>query len=383
MIVNPANRIATVEEYYFSKKRAEVAELQKNGADIIHLGIGCPDMMPDRQVHNTISDALYRPASNAYQGYRGLPELREAFANWYKNIYSVDVNPTTEVLPLMGSKEGILIINMAFVNEGDTVLIPNPGYPAYTSAAKLAGANIKYYNLTEENNWQPDFNELEQLVDNRTKTMWITYPGMPTAKTADDGLFEKLVAFARKHKFILVNDNPYSLILTDKAKSLLQVENALDVCIELNSLSKAANLPGMRMGAAFANKDVIDCMLRVKSNYDNGMYKPLMEGAVVALNAGPEWYANINEVYARRREIAIEFLEKLGCKNFNKNTAGLFIWAKAPEKFKDGNECADYLLYEKSIFITPGFIFGSNGDKYIRISLCCNEELLKKAVSRI
>ena len=383
MIVNPANRIATVEEYYFSKKRAEVAELQKKGADIIHLGIGCPDLMPDRQVHNAIADALYRPASNAYQGYRGLPELRQAFADWYKNIYHVDVNPTTEVLPLMGSKEGILILNMAFVNEGDTVLIPNPGYPAYTSAAKLAGANIKYYNLTEENHWQPDFDELEQLIDSRTKAMWITYPGMPTAQVADDGLFEKLFGLARKQKFMLINDNPYSLILTDKAKSLLQVENALDVCVELNSLSKASNLPGMRMGAAFASKDVVDCMLRVKSNYDNGMYKPLMEGAIVALQAGKEWYDNLNAVYESRRKIAIEFLEKLGCKNFNRNTAGLFIWAKAPERFKDGNECADYLLYEKSIFITPGFIFGSNGDNYIRISLCCSEELLKKAVSRI
>ncbi|MBR4266142.1 MAG: aminotransferase class I/II-fold pyridoxal phosphate-dependent enzyme [Bacteroidales bacterium] len=383
MVVEPAQRIAKVEEYYFSKKRSEIAELEKKGADIIHLGIGCPDLQPLPEVHKSISEALYKPFSNAYQGYRGLPELREAFANWYKRIYHVEVNPASEILPLMGSKEGILLIHMAFVNPGDTVLIPDPGYPAYTAAAKLVGANIKYYNLKEENDWQPDFNELESLIDDKTKVMWTTYPGMPTAQQAKPGLFEKLISLARKKKFILVNDNPYSLILTQKANSLLQNPDALDVCVELNSLSKASNLPGMRMGAAFANKDVIDCILRVKSNYDNGMYKPIMEGAITALNAGDDWYKSINETYERRRKIGFAFLDKLGCKNYNHDTAGLFLWARVPERFKDGNECADYLLYEKSIFLTPGFIFGKNGDQYIRLSLCSPEDLMTKALNRL
>ena len=379
----PADRIANVEEYYFSKKRVEVAELQRRGADIIHLGIGCPDMAPAREVHNAISEALYKPASNAYQMTKGSKELRGAFAEWYGRVYGVQLNADTNVLPLMGSKEGILLAHMALVNPGDTVLIPDPGYPAYTSCAKMVGANIKYYSLSAERQWQPDFDELETLVDSRTKIMWATYPGMPTAQKALPGLFEKLVDFARRNNILVVNDNPYSLILTDKADSILKVPGALDCCMELNSLSKAGNLPGMRMGCAMAPKELIDMMLRVKSNYDNGMYKPIMDGAVVALSAGPEWYRQLNDMYMRRRKIAFEFLDKLGCREYNHDTAGLFVWAKAPERFKDGNDCADYLLYQKSIFLTPGFIFGKNGVPYIRISLCASEELLRKAVDRL
>ncbi len=382
-MITPANRISKVEEYYFSKKRVEVAELQKKGADIIHLGIGCPDMAPADEVHKAISEALYKPASNAYQMTKGSKELRAAFADWYGRIYNVELDSEKNVLPLMGSKEGILLAHMALVNPGDSVLIPDPGYPAYTSCAKMVGADIRYYNLNAGNNWQPDFDELERLVDSNTKIMWATYPGMPTAQKALPGLFEKLVDFAGRHNILVVNDNPYSLILTEKANSILQVPGALDCCMELNSLSKAGNLPGMRMGAAFAPKEMIDLMLRVKSNYDNGMYKPVMEGAIAALNAGPDWYRNLNEMYLRRREVAFEFLDKLGCHDYNHDTAGLFVWAKAPERFKDGNECADYLLYEKSIFLTPGFIFGKNGNGYIRISLCASEELLRKAVSRL
>ncbi len=372
-----------MEEYYFSKKRVEVAELQRKGADIIHLGIGCPDMAPSDEVHKAISEALYKPNSHFYQMSKGTKELREAFSNWYDRMYNVQLSADNNFLPLMGGKEGILLVHMAFVNPGDTVLIPDPGYPAYTSCAKMVGANIKYYSLKAENQWQPDFNELESLVDDRTKVLWATYPGMPTAQQALPGLFGKLADFARKHGILLVNDNPYSLILTQKAQSLMQVEGVMDCGIELNSLSKASNLPGMRMGVAIGAKEILDVMLRVKSNYDNGMYRPVMEGAVAALNAGPEWYKSLNEAYERRRKIAFEFLDKLGCKDYNHDTAGLFIWAKAPERFKDGNECADYLLYEKSIFLTPGFIFGKNGNGYIRISLCASEEVLQKAVSRL
>ncbi len=381
-MIQVAERIQTVEEYYFSKKRVEIAKMQEEGADIIHLGIGCPDMTPDEFVHKTICDQLYKPASNAYQLSKGSQSLRDAFASWYKRIYKVDVDANSNVLPLTGSKEGILLVNMAYVNPGDTVLIPDPGYPAYTSCAKMVGANIKYYNLKNENNWLPDFDELESLVDNKTKVLWCTYPGMPTGKQAEDGLFEKLKAFAKKHNILVVNDNPYSLILTDRPRSILQQEDALENCIELNSLSKASNLPGMRMGVAFAHKDVISALLKVKSNYDNGMYKPVVEGAVAALNLGEDWYKKINEESKKRRELVFEFMTKLGT-TYNPNSTGLFVFSPKPERFKNGLECADYLLYEKHIFITPGFIFGKNGENFIRVSLCSSEDKIRQAISRL
>ncbi len=382
MKINPANRISVIEEYYFSRKLAEVAKLQQQGAPIINLGIGNPDLAPHDLVHMNFIKGMVKPGSHGYQNYKGIPELRQAFAQWYKNIYKVEANADTEILPLIGSKEGILLITMAFVNPGETILVPDPGYPAYSSVANLLGAKIQTYNLTEQNNWMPDFNELEQLVDTNTKLMWINYPGMPTGKIPEPGLFQKLVAFTQKHNILLVNDNPYSLILNPENTSLLSVPGASENCIELNSLSKSHNLPGLRMGVAISNSTYIQYLLTVKSNYDSGMYKPSQEAAVAALALSDDWYKKNNAIYEGRRKKVHAFLDALHC-NYTKQSAGLFVWAAVPESFPSGEAYADELLYKHAIFITPGSVFGKNGHKYIRISLCLPEQVIEEATARV
>lgn len=381
----PANRIGNVQEYYFSVKLKEIAQMNAQGADVINLGIGSPDLPPAKEVTETLAAEAANPKGHGYQPYVGIPQLREAFVQWYKKWYNVELNPANEVLPLMGSKEGIMHISMAFVNEGDGVLVPNPGYPTYSSVSKLVGANIVSYNLRAEQNWQPDFDELEaqhaagEINLEKVKLMWCNYPNMPTGANGSRALFEKLVAFGKKYNIIICHDNPYSFILNDAPSSILEVEGAKDICIELNSMSKSHNMPGWRIGMLASNSRFVEWILRVKSNMDSGMFRAMQLAAVEALNAPKSWYEQMNRVYAARKALAQEILEKVGAE-VAPNQVGLFLWGKVAGK---GVEICDDVLYKAKVFITPGFIFGSNGGNYIRISLCANEETLAKALERI
>ena len=381
----PANRIGNVQEYYFSVKLKEIAQMNAQGADVINLGIGSPDLPPAKEVTETLAAEAANPKGHGYQPYVGIPQLREAFVQWYKKWYNVELNPANEVLPLMGSKEGIMHISMAFVNEGDGVLVPNPGYPTYSSVSKLVGANIVSYNLRAEQNWQPDFDELEaqhaagEINLEKVKLMWCNYPNMPTGANGSRALFEKLVAFGKKYNIIICHDNPYSFILNDAPSSILEVEGAKDICIELNSMSKSHNMPGWRIGMLASNSRFVEWILRVKSNMDSGMFRAMQLAAVEALNAPKSWYEQMNRVYAARKALAQEILEKVGAE-VAPNQVGLFLWGKVAGK---GVEICDDVLYKAKVFITPGFIFGSNGENYIRISLCANEETLAKALERI
>lgn len=381
----PANRIGNVQEYYFSVKLKEIAQMNAQGADVINLGIGSPDLPPAKEVTETLAAEAANPKGHGYQPYVGIPQLREAFVQWYKKWYNVELNPANEVLPLMGSKEGIMHISMAFVNEGDGVLVPNPGYPTYSSVSKLVGANIVSYNLRAEQNWQPDFDELEaqhaagEINLEKVKLMWCNYPNMPTGANGSRALFEKLVAFGKKYNIIICHDNPYSFILNDAPSSILEVEGAKDICIELNSMSKSHNMPGWRIGMLASNSRFVEWILRVKSNMDSGMFRAMQLAAVEALNAPKSWYEQMNRVYAARKALAQEILEKVGAE-VAPNQVGLFLWGKVAGK---GVEICDDVLYKAKVFITPGFIFGSNGENYIRISLCANEETLAKALDRI
>lgn len=381
----PANRISNVQEYYFSVKLKEIAQMNAQGADVINLGIGSPDLPPAKEVTDTLAAEAANPKAHGYQPYVGMPQLREAFAQWYKKWYNVELNPANEVLPLIGSKEGIMHISMAFINEGDGVLVPNPGYPTYSSVSKLVGANIINYNLRPEQNWQPDFEQLEQQhavgeIDlDAVKLMWCNYPNMPTGANGSIGLFEKLVAFGKKYNIIICHDNPYSFILNDNPISILEVEGAKDICIELNSMSKSHNMPGWRIGMLASNSKFVEWILRVKSNMDSGMFRPMQLAAVQALNTPKSWYEQMNKVYAARKALAQAILEKVGAQ-VAPGQVGLFLWGKVDGK---GVEICDDVLYKAKVFITPGFIFGSNGENYIRISLCANEETLAKALERI
>ena len=381
----PANRIGNVQEYYFSVKLKEIAQMNAQGADVINLGIGSPDLPPAKEVTETLAAEAANPKGHGYQPYVGIPQLREAFVQWYKKWYNVELNPANEVLPLMGSKEGIMHISMAFVNEGDGVVVPNPGYPTYSSVSKLVGANIVSYNLRAEQNWQPDFDELEaqhaagEINLEKVKLMWCNYPNMPTGANGSRALFEKLVAFGKKYNIIICHDNPYSFILNDAPSSILEVEGAKDICIELNSMSKSHNMPGWRIGMLASNSRFVEWILRVKSNMDSGMFRAMQLAAVEALNAPKSWYEQMNRVYAARKALAQEILEKVGAE-VAPNQVGLFLWGKVAGK---GVEICDDVLYKAKVFITPGFIFGSNGENYIRISLCANEETLAKALERI
>lgn len=381
----PAERIGNVQEYYFSVKLKEIAQMNAQGADVINLGIGSPDLPPAKEVTDTLAQEAANPKAHGYQPYVGIPELRNAWAQWYSRWYNVELNPANEVLPLMGSKEGIMHISMAFINEGDAVLVPNPGYPTYTSVSKLVGARIISYDLCAENGWQPDFQALEarhaagEIDLAAVKLMWCNYPNMPTGANGSVELFEKLVAFGRKYGIIICHDNPYSFILNDKPLSILGVEGAKDICIELNSMSKSHNMPGWRIGVLASNRQFVEWVLRVKSNMDSGMFRPLQLAAVEALNAPKEWYGQMNKVYQARKELARAILEKVGAQ-VAPDQVGLFLWGKVAGR---GVDICDDVLYKAKVFITPGFIFGSNGENYIRISLCANEQTLARALERI
>ena len=381
--IQPADRLASVSEYYFSRKLKEVAQMNAEGKDVISLGIGSPDMPPSEETINVLCEQAKRADTHGYQPTVGIPELRQAMADWYKRWYGVDLNPATEIQPLIGSKEGILHVTLAFVNPGDQVLVPNPGYPTYTSLNKILGSEIVNYNLREDNGWQPDFEELEKMDLSRVKLMWTNYPNMPTDANATMELYEKLVAFARKHIIVIVNDNPYSLILNKQPLSILNVPGAKECCIEFNSMSKSHNMPGWRVGLLATNAQFVQWILKIKSNIDSGTFRPLQLAAAQAYHNSMEWHQEANiEVYSRRRKLAEEIMQTLGC-TFDTNQVGMFLWGRIPESYQDVEELTERVLHEARVFITPGFIFGSNGKRYIRISLCAKEEKLAEALERI
>jgi LL-diaminopimelate aminotransferase len=380
-----AKRLEGIGEYYFSQKLREIEGLNKAGKNVINLGIGSPDLPPHPAVIKVLQDEAAKPNVHAYQGYKGIPALRNSFAQWYKSWYHVDLEPDTEILPLIGSKEGIMHICMTYLDEGDFILVPNPGYPTYRSAAKLAGGICIDYELTGENNWFPDFDQLDQLVakaNNRVKLMFVNYPHMPTGQLPTRDLFEKIVAFGRKHNILICHDNPYSFILNETPMSLLSVKGSKDVVIELNSLSKALNMAGWRVGVLAGSKERIEEVLRFKSNMDSGMFQPVQSAAVKALTLDKEWYHDLNNVYTRRRKIVFDLLTLLECE-FDKNQAGMFVWAKINHQYKSGYELSDEVLSKANVFITPGGIFGSAGENYIRVSLCSTEEKLQESIERI
>ena len=376
-----ADRLHSVQEYYFSRKLKEVNQLIKDGKPIINLGIGSPDLEPPKQVVDVLVDSLVHPVAHKYQSYQGLPELRTAIADFYNTEFNVAVNPDTEVLPLMGSKEGIMHISLAFLNEGDAVLIPNPGYPTYSSVTQLVQATPIQYNLDETNNWLPNFEAIEQQDLSKVKLMWTSYPHMPTGAKASKADLETLVAFAKKHDILLVNDNPYSFILNNNPISILEVEGAKDVALELNSLSKTFNMAGWRVGMVLGHAAHINAILKVKSNMDSGMFYGIQKGAIEALKCSSAWYKDLNEIYKSRRELVWQLADKLDC-TYDKNATGLFVWAKLPEG-KTSEAFIDQILYKNSVFITPGTVFGSQGEGYIRFSLCAKEAQIKDAISRL
>ncbi|APZ46406.1 aminotransferase [Polaribacter reichenbachii] len=379
-MIQPAKRLDTVQEYYFSKKLREVRGLAAAGKPIINMGIGSPDLQPPTKVLEAISNSLGDASAHKYQSYQGLPELRNAISGFYKNKFSVDTNTENEILPLMGSKEGIMHISMAFLNEGDKVLIPNPGYPTYTSVTKLVGAEPLFYNLSDATNWQPNFDALESLELSNVKIMWVNYPHMPTGTDATLTTFEKLIAFGKKHNILIINDNPYSFILNDNPISILQVQGAKDIALELNSLSKTFNMAGWRVGMLLGNATYINEVLKVKSNMDSGMFYGIQKGAIEALQLSDDWFSDQNKIYEERRKLIWQLADKLNA-TYSKNATGLFVWAKIPEG-KKSEEVTDSVLYDNDIFITPGTIFGSQGEGYIRFSLCVTTDVIKEAINR-
>lgn len=378
----PAHRVQQVKEYYFSVKLKEIAALNAQGAAIISLGVGGPDRPPHPSVVDTLCSEALKPDAHGYQPYVGIPALRAAYAKWYQRYFNVDLDPDSEIQPLIGSKEGILHTTLAFVNPGDGVLVPNPGYPTYTSVSKMAGAVIYNYDLTEDNNWEPDFEALERLPLEHVKLMWVNYPHMPTGHKASMSLFERLITFGKKHNIVIVNDNPYSFILHRQQLSILSLPGAKDIAIEMNSLSKSHNMPGWRMGMVASNPAFINWILKVKSNIDSGQFKPMMLAAVKALECDSSWYDGLNAEYRKRRVIAERIMDALGC-HYDKEQAGLFVWGKVPDRFADAAELADDVLYRAHVFVVPGFIFGSNGNRYLRLSLCATQDNLREALNRI
>ena len=384
MIIKAAKRTGAVQEYYFSRKLKEIAQMNAERASrgeelIINLGIGSPDGMPPMPAVDALCDSARQAGSHAYQSYVGLPELRQAFADWYRRWYGVELDPKTEIQPLVGSKEAVLLISLALLDKGDKVLVPDPGYPTYSSASKLAEAEIVPYDLCEEHGWWPDFDALEKMDLSGVKIMWTNYPNMPTGAAASEDLYAKLVDFGRRHGILICNDNPYSFILNDRPLSILAQPGAKDCCLELNSLSKAHNMAGWRIGMVAAEPEIISEILKVKSQMDSGMFKPLQVAAVEALSQGPEWFAELNAEYARRRVLAGEIFDMLGAE-YDHDSSGMFLWGRVGQA---GAQVSDKLLYEAGVFITPGFIFGKNGDNYIRISLCSKPEVLKRAAEKI
>lgn len=371
-----------MKEYYFSRKLKEIDEMRARGINVINLGIGSPDLPPAENVIETLHACALKSNTHGYQSYNGIPALRNAFAGWYKRWFGVGLNPDNEILPLIGSKEGIMHISMAFINQGDEILVPDPGYPAYEAAAKLAGGSVRYYDLTEETGWLPDLDKLESEGLEKVKLMWINYPHMPTGKKATRELFVRLIDLARKYRFLLCNDNPYSFILNEEHLSLLSVPGSKDVAIELNSLSKSHNMAGWRIGMAAGNPEYIQAIIKVKSNMDSGMFQPLQAAAAEALKAEDSWYSDLNKIYRKRRAIAEEILSSMSC-SFDPAQTGLFLWGKIPDGCQSSEELTDRILSDSHVFITPGFIFGSNGRNHVRISLCANENVLADARDRI
>ena len=382
MKVNPADRTLSVQEYYFSQKLKLIDQMRKEGADIINLGIGSPDQAPSESTINKLIEEAKKSSSHGYQSYIGIPALRKAFADWYKRYFKVELNPDNEILPLMGSKEGIMHISMAFVNPGEEVLIPDPGYPTYSSVTNLIGGKIRYYELDEKNGWLPDLKTLEKSDLSRVKLMWLNYPHMPTGTKGSISLFEKMVSFACKHNFLICNDNPYSFILNNDYQSLLSVDGAKEVALELNSLSKSQNMAGWRIGMVAGHSEYIKSILKVKSNMDSGMFLPLQVAAVEALNNPVSWYEKINTVYNERRKVVEEIMEILNCK-YDKNQVGLFVWGSIPDDIINCELFVEEILNKAYVFITPGFIFGAKGKRHIRISLCANYNTLLDAKKRI
>jgi len=385
----PAERIGTVEEYYFSRKLKEIAEMKARGLDVINLGVGSPDLPPSSAAVDVFCNEIRQSDVRGYQPYIGVAALREGFADWYRRWFGVTLDPKCEIQPLIGSKEGILHISMAFLNTGDGVLVPNPGYPTYTSVSRLTGAEIVPYILKESNGWMPDFDELEAVVAERAaaglppvKLMWTNYPNMPTGADASEDLFARLVAFGAKYNIIICNDNPYSFILNEHPRSILATPGAKEVCIELNSMSKAHNMPGWRMGMLASNAQFVQWVLRVKSNIDSGQFLPMQSAVVEALKADRSWYDGMNAVYRKRRVLAGKLMEALGC-SYDERQVGLFLWGRIPDSVASAEDLADRVLYKSNVFITPGSIFGSAGNRYIRISLCCKEEMLNRALESV
>ena len=378
----PADRLAGVSEYYFSRKLKEVAEMNAKGLDVISLGIGSPDMPPSEETIRTLCQAANNPDGHGYMPYVGIPELRQAFADWYRRWYGVSLDPKTEIQPLIGSKEGILHVTLAFVNPGDQVLVPNPGYPTYTSLSRLLGADVVPYDLKEEDGWMPDWDGLEAMDTSRVRLMWTNYPNMPTGAPATPELYERLVDFARRRGIIIVNDNPYSFILNDHPLSILAVPGAKDCCIEFNSMSKSHNMPGWRIGMLASNAQFVQWVLKVKSNIDSGMFRAMQLAAATALEADATWYEGNNANYRRRRALAEDIMHALGC-TFDPRQAGMFLWGRIPDIYNNVEELTERVLHEARVFLTPGFIFGTNGARYIRISLCCKDERLREALERI
>jgi aspartate/methionine/tyrosine aminotransferase len=377
-----ADRLSGVQEYYFSTKLRQIDEMNKGGKKVINLGIGSPDLPPHPDVIKTLAEEAAKPNQHGYQSYKGSPVLRNAIAKWYRKWYNVELDPESEILPLIGSKEGIMHICMTYINPGDVVLIPNPGYPTYKSAATIAGANVYAYTLKKENNWCPDFSELEKMDLAKVKLMFVNYPQMPTGQLPTNEMFDQLISFAKRHQILIVHDNPYSFILNDHPMSLLSLEGAKEVVIELNSFSKSHNMAGWRVGMLCGAKERISEVLRFKSNMDSGMFLPLQLAAAKALDLGQDWYDSVNEVYKKRREKVYSLLDLLEC-SYNKNQAGLFVWASIPAKYKHGYELSDEVLEKANVFITPGGIFGSAGDNYVRVSLCTPAEKLEESINRI
>ncbi len=377
-----AKRLHGVGEYYFSQKLREIDELNKQGKNIINLGIGSPDLPPHPDVVKVLHEEALKPNVHGYQNYKGSPLLRKAFADWYQKWYGVDLNADTEILPLIGSKEGIMHICMTYLNEGDAALVPNPGYPTYRSNVVIAGGVCIDYDLKEENNYQPDFETIEKMDLSKVKLFFVNYPQMPTGQQPDKKVFEQLIAFAKKHNILIVHDNPYSFILNDEPVSLLRVDGAKEVAIELNSLSKSHNMAGWRVGVLCGAAERINEVLRFKSNMDSGMFLPLQLAAAKALTLGKDWHDDVNKIYKARREKVFELLDLLKC-SYSKNQVGLFVWAKIPAAYKDGYALADEVLYQSNVFITPGGIFGNAGNNYIRISLCGSIERFEEAIKRI
>ena len=382
MIIKTASRLGDVQEYYFSRKLKEIARMRAEGAAIINLGIGSPDLPPSEQTIEELVKQSQKKNNHAYQSYIGIPELRQAFASWYGQYFDVSLQPDSEVLPLIGSKEGIMHISMTFLEAGDEVLIPNPGYPSYRSVANLTGASIVDYKLSARTNWYPDLNALSKRDLSKVKLMWVNYPHMPTGTNASKQVYKELIAFAKAHQILICNDNPYSFILNETPLSILSIEGAKEVALELNSLSKSHNMAGWRVGVLTGKAEYLSHILRFKSNMDSGMFRPIQLAAVKALQNPNAWYTHLNVVYRKRREKVFELMDILGCKYTNKQV-GMFVWAKIPKKYKNSFEISDELLKKAQVFITPGGIFGSNGDAYIRASLCNKLEVFEEAIQRI